>query len=580
MNNHKLLALGLIFLLFPAPALAVPYWSVVEQVTNSSAWAHNGDEAAGPDGTMHMLTLDNRTGLAALYYQRKPEGSQIWSAHTVLSHETGGVQAGKSAIFLDAGGSVYTVWEEYYGGNISLYFRYSQDAGVAWSAPVLAAGSATSTVKAVHPDLVVDGNGIMHLTWLDDLTGRVRYRKGPADGLTLSTAVTLSGTPAASPGIAIGINRLVAFWQETVGGYEQIKYRESTDFGESWSNSMVLSNASAEHCEEPHLVFDDQDNFYGIWIQAQGQIVVIRRGDALYGLLSDLTVSTTTGGICSRPAIAVQGHKVVAAWIYNQSGNPQVRINISLDQGETWDVDDGFNSGASVNRPRLAGDRGNIHLFFDYDQAVNAAQVRHALRDDTAPPAPQISSLSHPGTQGSGNNRPSFTWVAEDNPGGIGVMGFAVAFDQQPHTDPGTNVTQAANENSVEFGETGNGHHYLHVRSIDLLANQGEAAHYAVNIDRNSFFPGDQVWVAPSPVRDGRLHLRFFLSKPAEVKLEFYDAIGRRLSSRSLGSQVGINQVGMDIHDWVNGAYFYRLTARAPAGGNEAVVTKAFVVLK
>ena len=160
------------------------------------------------------------------------------------------------------------------------------------------------------------------------------------------------------------------------------------------------------------------------------------------------------------------------------------------------------------------------------------------------------------------------------------MQGYVVAFDNQPNSNPGDIITHAAQESSAEFSSLENGTYYLHVKTVDSLNNLGLVAHYTINIDRNSFFPGDQVWVAPSPVQDGELNLRFFLSRMAEIKLDFFDAAGRKLGSQTLAGEMGINRLYRDIHDWVNGTFFYRLTARAYDNGQEAMVIKPFVVLK
>ncbi len=568
-------------LMLPSTGLAIPNWSPEEQLTNSSAWAYNGDEAVGPEGTLHMLSCDNRTGLPIIYYQRKADGEQSWSSPAVLSSEAGSVQAGLSAIYADPEeeNNIYAVWEEYFGGEVRIYFRHSQDAGLTCSDSVLVAGEAAGTSQAGHPDLVVDSGHTMHLVWQDGLTNQVMYRQGPADGLTLSTPMILSGSDASHPGIARGSSKLVVFWQEPVAGFEQIKYKESGNGGGDWSNPRILGTAPSSHCMEPSLVFDGQDNFYAVW--SRDNAIVFQKADASLGVLPPLIVSTSTGGSCLQPAIVVKDSKIAVAWVYNDAGHWQIRVNASSDGGSTWGEDAGFESGASVSRPRLAEDRGNIHLFYDFDLSGGGQeQVWHALRDDTGPPAPQISSVSHPDQEQSGNNWPIFTWPREDNPGGIGVQGYVVAFDNQPDSDPGDIITQAAQENSAEFFGLENGTYYLHIKAVDSLNNLGSVAHYAINIDRNSFFPGDQVWVAPSPVRDGELNLRFFLSRVAEIKLEFFDAAGRKLGSQALAGEMGINQLCRDIHDWVNGTFFYRLTARAHDNGQEAVVTKPFVVLR
>lgn len=583
----------IVFLGLVPGVFALPYWGPEEQVTNSSVWVHNGAEVSGPGGTLHMLTLDCRTGIPHVYYQRKPDGSASWSAFTVLSLESSGdVVAGRSALCTDSGQGVYAVWEEYYGGTSSIYFRRSTDDGVTWGNRVKVGDTGSNVVNAAYPDVAVDRQGVLHIAWLQiaqtATAGQLMYRKGSLDGLTLSDAAALSGTQAMAFKLAAGKTQLFAAYQETSGGFQQVKFKSSSNNGLSWGNAQTLaSNVSANNLA-PWVWADAADNLYSVWTQGTGLVgtqVMFRYNDHATGFTSDISIPSTSAGTCYSPRITVQGNEVLVSWVNNNGGNKQIRVNFSTDKGTTWNALDGnFASGNQASEPMLLNDRGNLHLFYTYVDAfgntATSGQVHHAQRDDLAPPQPQITSATHPSPNASGNNHPSFSWTAPDNPGGIGIQGYALVFDDQPATDPGTVLSKQALETSADFSKVGNGLHYFHLRAIDLLGNAGVPGHYAVRVDNNSFFPGDQVWAAPSPVRHGHLNLHYFLTENADVNLAFFDAAGRQISSQNPQSLPGVNVLTLDISDWVNGAYFYRFTVRESAQGQVAVVTKAFAVVK
>jgi hypothetical protein len=583
-----------IFLLGLVPGVfALPYWGAEEQITNSSVWVHNGAEAAGPAGTLHMLTLDCRTGIPHVYYQRKPDGSASWSPFTLLSLESSGdVVAGRSAICTDSAQGVYAVWEEYYGGTSSIYFRRSTDDGLTWGSRVKVGDTGSNLVNAAYPDVLVDHQGVLHIGWLQinqtATTGQVMYRKGSLDGLTLSNALGLSGTQAAAFKLAAGGTTVFAAYQELTGALQQVKFKSSGDNGATWGNAQTLASSAATNNLAPWVWADTADNLYSTWTQGTGAVgtqVMFRYNDHATGFASDIIIPTTSAGSCYNPHITVQGNEILVSWVNNNGGNMQVRENFSVDKGLTWAAQDGgFASGNQASEPLLLNDRGNLHLFYTYvDSQSNTAtsgQVRHALRDDVAPPAPKISSTTHPSTNASGNNHPVFSWNAPDNPGGIGIRGYALTFDDQPATDPGAVVVKQAQETSADFANVSNGVHYFHLRAVDLLGNTGTAGHYTVLVDNNSFFPGDQVWAAPSPVRNGHLNLHYFLTKNADVNLAFFDAAGRQIGSQSPKSSVGVNTLSLNISDWVNGTYFFRFTVRESTQGQVAVVTKPFAVVK
>jgi hypothetical protein len=573
----RILAWTLLLSCLPAVVSAAPYWSPETQLTNSSSWAHNEDEAVGPTGTLHMLTLDNRTTLPAAYYQRKPDSSPNGSSFVVLSSQTGGVQTNRSVLCTDNGQGVYAVWEEYYGLDIHIYFRRSLDDGLTWQDAVLVAGSTTAAAQATYPSIMVD-KGLLHLLWYDQYTGQVLYRKGPADGSTLSTplALNVSGQ-AEAPNLAISGNGIVAYWQDP--SLEKIKYVQSADSGESWFNAQTLGNADNNNCSAPKLVIDANQNLYAVW--SQPDQVVFQKVDAVLGALSPMTVSTQPGTSFQQPTLAVWGGKIVVAWIFNESGNMQIRMNTSSDSGKTWGTDAGFDTRGSVQRPRLVADRGNFHLFYDKgDAGPDRNQVWHVLRDDLGPLPVKVKSSSHPNPDNSGNNLPMFSWTANDNPGGIGLLGYAVTFDTRPDTDPGTTIQYGPDQTSQTFSTSGNGVYYFHIRALDQLMNPGDVTHFQVGIDNHSLLPEDQVWIAPAPVRNGRFNLHFFLTKSADIKLDFFSSTGLKITSQTLSGTTGINRLVLDIRDWVNGTYFYRVTARAQDNGDQAMVKRAFGVLQ
>jgi hypothetical protein len=216
----------------------------------------------------------------------------------VLSSQTGGVQTNRSVLCTDNGQGVYAVWEEYYGLDIHIYFRRSLDDGLTWQDAVLVAGSTTAAAQATYPSIMVD-KGLLHLLWYDQYTGQVLYRKGPADGSTLSTplALNVSGQ-AEAPNLAISGNGIVAYWQDP--SLEKIKYVQSADSGESWFNAQTLGNADNNNCSAPKLVIDANQNLYAVW--SQPDQVVFQKVDAVLGALSPMTVSTQPGTSFHQPA--------------------------------------------------------------------------------------------------------------------------------------------------------------------------------------------------------------------------------------------------------------------------------------
>ena len=99
--------------------------------------------------------------------------------------------------------------------------------------------------------------------------------------------------------------------------------------------------------------------------------------------------------------------------------------------------------------------------------------------DTTAPPAPVISSPTHPDeNQWYTNNDPQFTWVPPSDLSGI--AGYSYILDQSSATTPDTNPEPAGTSKS--YTNVADGTWYFHCRAKDNAGNWGPADHYRVQI--------------------------------------------------------------------------------------------------
>ena len=99
--------------------------------------------------------------------------------------------------------------------------------------------------------------------------------------------------------------------------------------------------------------------------------------------------------------------------------------------------------------------------------------------DATDPPAPVISSSTHPDEdEWYTNNDPSFAWTTLSGTSGIDC--YSYIFDQSATTTPDTACEPAGNSES--YTDAANGTWYFHLRAKDNAGNWGSADHYRVKI--------------------------------------------------------------------------------------------------
>ena len=99
--------------------------------------------------------------------------------------------------------------------------------------------------------------------------------------------------------------------------------------------------------------------------------------------------------------------------------------------------------------------------------------------DNTVPPAPTISSTSHPDENiWYTNNDPSFIWTTPSETSGIDC--YSYIFDQSAITTPDTTCEPAGNSRS--YTDAADGTWYFHLRAKCNAGNWGSADHYRVKI--------------------------------------------------------------------------------------------------
>ena len=100
---------------------------------------------------------------------------------------------------------------------------------------------------------------------------------------------------------------------------------------------------------------------------------------------------------------------------------------------------------------------------------------------------------------------------------------------------------------------------------------------------RVGLLPADKAYCYPNPVGPlDRAHLRFFLSQPADLELEVFDAIGRRVEKRrwNAGSPQAVpgeNEITWATGDYESGLYLCRLEASGADGSRGHVIVRMAV---
>ena len=93
--------------------------------------------------------------------------------------------------------------------------------------------------------------------------------------------------------------------------------------------------------------------------------------------------------------------------------------------------------------------------------------------------------------------------------------------------------------------------------------------------------PEERAYCYPNPVEgEGAAHLRFFLGRPARVRLEVFDAIGRRVEKRKaemVRAAPSEHEISWPVSRYASGLYICRLEAVDEEGGKEVIFVRMAV---
>ena len=149
-------------------------------------------------------------------------------------------------------------------------------------------------------------------------------------------------------------------------------------------------------------------------------------------------------------------------------GSDNWRYALDLDaltDGATYDV-----------RSRATDNAGNV------ETTLGASSFTYS---GSGPDVPVISSPTHPvETNWYNNNAPRFDWTTPSGGGGLPVSGYSYILDQNASTLPDTSVDTQGN--TVSYSGLADGTWYFHVRAVNSANNWGPAAHFRINIDRDT----------------------------------------------------------------------------------------------
>jgi hypothetical protein len=283
------------------------------------------------------------------------------------------------------------------------------------------------------------------------------------------------------------------------------------------------------------------------------------------------TWSAAGGGI---PSVPINAFVIDPLNSSNLFAGTDIGVYASTDAGATWNV---FGSGF----PRVA--------VFDLAIQNSSRTLRAAthgrgiweLNIDAALPI-ELASLTAR-VAGGGGVQVDWTTANEVNNFGFELQrksSLSALFETVPGSFvPGHGTTTELHNYSFTDRTAQNGVYYYRLKQIDLDGSMNFSEPLFVSVDQGMTaavipvdFSLDQNY--PNPFNPSTT-IRYGLPRAAEVTLDVYDVIGRKIATIARGEQsAGYHEVTFENRDLASGVYVYRMKA----GGFSAI--RRFMLLK
>ncbi|MFH1702231.1 MAG: choice-of-anchor D domain-containing protein [Nitrospirota bacterium] len=317
----------------------------------SSNKGNSAKPAIAADGSyIYVVWQDNTPGNNEIYFKKYDAGSDTWTTKRLTKNAGQSCNPAISVINSD----IYVVWEDNTPKNKEIYFKKSDNGGQTWTANKRLTFNAG---KSTIPSIVVNGQNI-YVVWQDNTSGNNEIHfMSSIDGGDTWTSKNLSSNKgnSAKPAIAADGSIIYVVWQDHTPGNNEIYFAKSIDGGDSWLASKKLTNNTGSSVSPSIAV--DGSNIYVVWqdnSSGNNEIYLKISQNEGFDWTQDIRL-TNNKGSSKNPSIAVDGSNICVVWQDNTLVNNEIYYSYSIDGGEYWSEPENLtnNEGSSV-RPRIA----------------------------------------------------------------------------------------------------------------------------------------------------------------------------------------------------------------------------------
>ena len=322
------------------------------------------------------------------------------------------------------------------------------------------------------PSGVPDGN--YYVGWIidsgDDVTefdetNNVAYKdsyKLLVDGTKPSATISINSgaTYTNTRSVTLSLN-----YSDSGSGVDKCRYKNSGGSWTSWQTCTPTKSWNLSTGDGTKRVYYEVKDNVGNVRQVSDTIILDTTDPSA-------SISINSGATCTNT------RSVTLSLTYSDSGSGVDKCRYK-NSGGSWSS---WQTCTPTKAWTLTSGDGTKTVYYQVrDRAGNIRQVYDSIRlDTTPPPAPVISSSTHPDeTKWYCNKNPTFTWTTPSDASGIACYSYTL--DHSPTTTPDKICDTTGNSKS--YSGLAYGTWYFHVRAKDNAGNWGSADHYRVMIE-------------------------------------------------------------------------------------------------
>ena len=373
-------------------------WEYEVQLTNASgisstAKVNAKNIAVEPNGKIHVVFSDGRSGGYDIYYKRYT--GSYWTADYKFT-ATGAQHY--PAVAVDVSHKIHVVWTDYRHGSSSysaseIYYR-RYEAG-SW----LDEERLTYSGSARYPSVAAYGSEV-HLVWEDSKTGSCNVYYSHFDGLGWSSEerITATATSSMMPAAAVDeAGNLHVVWVEadTPDG-DVVRYGRYN--GSAWDPYLDLDSTFSLTMGAAAIAAGSDGRVAVAWsakpTAGEDYEIYCRRYDGLSW--SPVERITNTVARSRHPSVAVNDDTVYVAYSDETPGNGEIYCRTY--DGTAWQPEERLTvaTGTSYNPSATIDHDGRLHIVWEDWRVGGASQseVYYIAHSDWMWPVPAIESIN------------------------------------------------------------------------------------------------------------------------------------------------------------------------------------------